>query len=51
MLIPWQSHHGVEAFVPGLSAMSSSDGMDLVLEYILSDPRGFLWLRPFIPSA
>jgi hypothetical protein len=31
--------------------MSGGDGMDSTLEYILSDTRGFLQLRPFMPGA
>jgi hypothetical protein len=28
--------------------MSGGDGMDSLLEYILTDTRGFLLLRPFV---
>jgi hypothetical protein len=31
--------------------MSGSDGMDYVLEYILSDALGFLRLHPLVPGA
>jgi hypothetical protein len=50
MLIPWQSHRDPSACIPGI-AMLGSDGMDSTLEYILSDARGFLLLRPFVPDA
>jgi hypothetical protein len=31
--------------------MSSGDGMDSTLEYVLSDAHGFLLLRPFVYSG
>jgi hypothetical protein len=51
MLIPWQSHHGVEACIPGLSALSGGDGTKSVLEYILSDACRLMRQLPFVPSS
>jgi hypothetical protein len=51
MLIPWQSHHGAKACTPSVAAAPGSDGMDSVLEYILSDPRELLRLHPFVPGS
>jgi hypothetical protein len=39
------------ACIPGLGAVSGSDGMDLVLEYILLDACGLLRLHPFVPGS
>jgi hypothetical protein len=50
MLIPWKSHHDPKLCIPGI-AISGSDGMDSLLEYILSDERGFLQLCPFVPGV
>jgi hypothetical protein len=50
MLIPWQSHHGILACISHTAALGG-DGIDLVLEYILSDACGLLRLRPFMPDS
>jgi hypothetical protein len=50
MLKPWKSHHDPKLCIPGI-AISGSDGMDSLLEYILSDERGFLQLCPFVPGV
>jgi hypothetical protein len=37
--------------IPGLATTSGGDGIDLALEYMLSDVRGFLWLHPVMTGA
>jgi hypothetical protein len=37
--------------IPGLAATSGDDGTDLVLENILPDARGLMWLRPLVPGS
>jgi hypothetical protein len=39
-----QSHHGDYACIPSLATKSGGDGMHLVLEYMLLDARGLLWV-------
>jgi hypothetical protein len=39
------------ACIPGLGAVSGSDGIDSVFEYILLDACGLLRLHPFVPGS
>jgi hypothetical protein len=50
VLIPWKSHDGIYVCSLGL-AMSGGNGMDFILECILSGARGFLLLRPIVLDA
>jgi hypothetical protein len=50
VLIPWWHNDDILACSPGL-AMSGGDGMDFVLEYVMSGTRGFLLLGPIMPRA
>jgi hypothetical protein len=50
VLIPWQCHDDILACSPGL-VMSGGDGMDSILECMMSGARGFLLLRPIASSA
>jgi hypothetical protein len=47
-MVESSSHLGVYSC---LAVVSGGDGMDSVLEYILSDVRGLLRLRPFVPDS
>jgi hypothetical protein len=50
VLIPWQHHDDIWACSLGI-AMSGVDGMDSILEYVVSDVCWFLLLSPIVPGA
>jgi hypothetical protein len=50
VLIPGKSHDVIYTCSTGL-AMSGGDGIDSILECVLSGERGLLLLRPIVPGA